>query len=188
MTAPQLHLIRSTTSVEFVGAIRIPGTPVAGTRDAVIIGRNSGRMRAMVKWRVNYVAWKKDAVRLLVGWRRRLIGAHAMTVAIRGPVIIEQEFVFGRPGCTARKPGGLAPVYTIRGERYPYPLPWTDNQRPYLGMVDLDNLSKGPGDALVAAGILADDRWAFRTASAKYYGATGERPATVIRLWRYIER
>lgn len=167
----QLDLIRADPALTYLGGYRIPGDPVPADRVAVRAGRF-----AKVRWRDGYERWRDTAATLLRGWASAELGLDAPLAV---PVVLELRFLLARPR--------RAPTYTVRGRRWHYPLPWTDDRRPHLVRPDVDNLSKGPTDALVVAGVLEDDRWVWRLSAFKHYTAAGERPATELRLWRYDE-
>ena len=174
----QVPLIRSTPSFTFIGGWELARPPVAATRSAKRFGGN-----AHIVWRDTYKAWKSAAVVDLAGFRRELEAREA-PLPLFGAYVVEAVAVFHRPR--------FAPTY-VRTEngrkvRRPYPLPWTDDRRPYLATPDYDNLAKGVGDCLEAAKVLSNDSTLFWGTSTKWYAAVGELPHTEIRLWRYDER
>ena len=116
-----------------------------------------------------YAAWKEAIVQVLrYGWTRPTIVT---------PVVVAVEAVFSRPGA---KP----PSWTLAGKRFRYPWDWTPGRNPYIGTIDLDNLTKAALDGVVQGGVLADDRLVVRDGgSRKVFAAEGEPACVEVRFW-----
>jgi Holliday junction resolvase RusA-like endonuclease len=145
--------------------VRIPRAPVPAARGRC--GCRAGHGIAYPD--PDYDAWKAAAVQLIAyHWRAQ--------PPIVVPVVVAVEAVHLRP--PRPKP------WTLDGKRYPYPWAWTNDRRPMIGTADLDNLWKAALDAIVQAGMLADDRLVVADGgSRKVYGAPGEAPCVEVRMW-----
>lgn len=174
----QLTMHPTQGRLEYLVGLRIPGQPVPARRE---VRQGRGQRHASAAWSTRYRAWKADAVRYLRRWTRTPQG---LALLEDGPLTSIGLVV----RCTAivERPQRV-PRYTVDGRTVAYPYPWTPDRRPHLGTMDCNNLSKGPPDAMVRAGILQDDRWLFVEQPSKWYAAEGERAGTEVRLWRYLE-
>jgi Holliday junction resolvase RusA-like endonuclease len=145
--------------------LRIPRSPVPAARGRCGCRAGHGHMYPDP----DYDAWKDAVVQLLrYGYKR-----DPVTV----PVNVAVEAVFPRPSTAPKQ-------WTMGGERYKYPWPWTPDRRPYIGVVDLDNLVKATLDALVQGGVLQDDRLVVQDAgSRKVFAAEGEKPCVEVRVY-----
>lgn len=151
-------------------AINIIGAPVPAVRKVY---------RNRLVWSKRYREWKDRAIAQIQAWMwaqatyfRRLLPLMLQ------PFVIDIDCVFPRPK--------QKPVLTVNKRRIPYPLPWTTERVPYLGRADWDNLAKGPGDALKAAGVIHDDQWFISGRCAKWYAAVGELAHTRIAFRPYV--
>lgn len=151
-------------------AFRLPLEPQVASRGRVGIVKVQGKPRGTIFDEPHYKAWKRDADALLVAyWRGRQ--------ALRLPLIVRVDSVLPRPGVPVES-------LVVGKVRIRYPFAWSPGRLPHLGVEDLDNLRKGPLDALVRAGILADDRLVVEDGgSGKWYAAEGEEPCVEIRAW-----
>lgn len=171
----QLALVPSAPPVparEPVYAVRVLVEPQVAQRPRARAIRVQGRWTAQVYDDPPYARWRTQVRDLLaLDWRGRPPLPLALYI---GQVVL----VLPRP---------VRPVrwLTVRGERWRYPLPWALGRMPHVGTEDLDNLRKGPIDALVQAGVLPDDRLVVQDGgSGKWWAAQDEPPSVEIRLWR----
>lgn len=140
-----------------------PGQPVPGHREC----RKAGSRGCRATWTKRYERWLQAAVpevEALV-WRTRDL--FSWPAPLVQPIVLEVRFVFQRPQ--------VRPTYTIGGVKHKPPA-WSGGRNPHLGTVDLDNLLKGPMDALVKGGALNDDRQVTDVVCRKLYAAEGEAP------------
>lgn len=119
----------------------------------------------------NYERWKAAAVSVLSSyWAGR--------PPLDALLVVQVVLVFARPASESR-------TYVVAGVEHRHPWPWPAERFPHAGPEDLDNLRKAPLDAMVAAGILLDDRLVVEDGgSRKVWAARGEAPCVEVRVWR----
>jgi Holliday junction resolvase RusA-like endonuclease len=157
----------------------LPGPPEPATRHRSRIAWRpapdapGGRVPFIATYHEHgYAAWKLRAEESArAQWR----GREPIAVPLLANVVV----VLPRPVHPVR-------TYRVRGIDYRYPFPWTVGRNPHTGREDMDNLRKAALDALVGAGVLADDRLVVVDSGSKWYAGTGEIPGTEVRLWRAV--
>lgn len=117
-------------------------------------------------------AWAAYRVRAISLLRPLWRGRESIVV----PVVVEVVAVFSRPQAPRRH-------YTVKGERLPYPWPWTNARVPFVGTPDWDQVGKAAVDVCVQAGILADDPLVVEGRTTRWYAAAGEGPSVTVCLW-----
>lgn len=159
-------------------AVRIPGGPQPVQRVPTSAG---GRILGISRG-PDYQGWIRVAVRMLKRWRIDT-GREPIAEFVWAGV----TSVYARPtkpprGYRLRRKGAPA---SERSTFISYPWPWTDGRNPCGAGADVDNLLKGPVDALVESGLLLDDRLVMDLRpGGRWYAARGEQPCMEVRLWR----
>jgi Holliday junction resolvase RusA-like endonuclease len=145
--------------------VRIPKAPQVAQRGRCGCLAGHGHVYDDAEYKV----WKDAAVWLLKGAYKR--------PPIVVPVVVAVEAVFARPSSAPKR-------WTMGGKTYAYPWPWTEDRRPHIGTVDLDNLTKAALDACVQGGVLQDDRLVVRDGgSGKSFAAVGESACVEVRFY-----
>lgn len=140
--------------------LTIPGAAVTGQRRAVSVAG-----RPALAWSPQYRAWMKHALAHAIEWR----DAQCVAMPLRGAVELRVQVYLPRP---QKRP-------TVLGRPHPR---WHEGQALHLGRQDLDNLCKGPLDALTQAGIIEDDRMVVGLFATKRYHAVDEGPRTIVHV------
>lgn len=168
-----LEPVESPTLGDPLLAVRLPGRPRP-------VERTVDRGRIVPSG--EYARWLTRVVRGLERHRHREDLPTVSTFVWAGVVVVYP------------RPATWAPQFRIRPAKYRagersamIPNPFGGRSHPgryQCGAgADVDNLWKGPIDALTASGLLLDDRLIVWGWCRKFYTAEGEAPCVEVRLW-----
>lgn len=177
-----------------VFAVRIPGEPAPWSRGQPRPNPKPGGPPLSGGFAKTYRRWRTEAIAVLrQTW--------SLNPIVR-PCWLAITAVFPRPAGWERP---ARRRFTMDGKTYPYPWPWTEGRNPYVGPVDVDNLTKAVYDTLQAQGqrkgdrpghpVLLDDRLVEpfvvpledgSPGGVRWYAAVDEEPCVEVRIWSRV--